>query len=136
MSALLASTASFASTTSIFDLTSGNFSIPYSFTVTGPATVTGDTNSSGIVWSGVKLEAPSVPYSALDANPDDGFSFSGLTAGNYTLTFIGTGTGGYGGYYTITDAPAAVPEPGTLALLLCGLGLLSMTGRRRATSAP
>lgn len=124
---LLASAGASAQTTSVFNLTSGSFAFPYTFSLTGPATVTGDTNSSGISWVGVTLSNPAALFSASDANPDDGFSFSGLSAGNYTLTFQGSGTGGFGGYYTVT----AVPEPGTVALMLAGLGLVGFVGARR-----
>lgn len=127
--ALLASTGASAQTTSVFDLTSGVFSNAYTFTVATPFDLTGDTNSSGVTWFGALLQAPSIPYTALDTNPDDGFSFTGLAAGTYALTFLGSGTGGYGGYYTITPAP--VPEPQTYAMLIGGLGLLGLMSNRR-----
>ncbi len=126
--ALLVTTGASAQTTPVFDLTTGpSFANPYTFTVTGPATVMGDTSSLGITWFGVLLSAPSVPYSMLDTNPDDGFSFTGLTAGTYALTFQGSGAGGYGGYYTVT----AVPEPETYAMFLAGLGALGLIASRR-----
>lgn len=117
-----------AQTTSVFDLTSGVFANPYVFTLTGPSTVTGDTNSSGVTWFGVLLQAPSLAYSSLDTNPDDGFSFTGLAAGTYSLTFLGSGTGGYGGYYTISS----VPEPETYAMMLAGLGAVGFMLSRRS----
>jgi hypothetical protein len=116
-----------AQTTSVFDLTAGVFSNPYTFSVTGPASVVGDTNSTGVTWFGVLLQSPSVPYTALDTNPDDGFSFSGLSAGTYALTFLGSGTGGYGGYYTVT----AVPEAQSYAMMLAGLCAVGFVAVRR-----
>lgn len=123
-----------AQTTSVFDLTQGSFANPYTFSVAGPSTVTGDTNSSGVSWFGVLLQAPAISYTAFDTNPDDGFSFSGLSAATYVLTFLGTGTGGYGGFYTVTTsapAPATVPEPEAYAMMLAGLGALGVIAWRR-----
>ena len=126
--ALLVTTGVSAQTTPVFDLTTGpSFANPYTFTITGPSTVMGDTNSTGVSWFGVLLNSPSVPYSMLDDNPDDGFSFTGLMAGTYSLTFQGSGVGGYGGYYTVT----AVPEPETYAMFLAGLGALALIASRR-----
>ncbi len=125
--ALVLSASASAQTTAVFDLTSGSFADAYTFTVAGPSTVVGDTSSSGISWFGALLQSPGVPYTALDTNPDDGFSFSGLTAGTYALTFLGSGTGGYGGYYTVS----AVPEPETYAMFLAGLGALGLMASRR-----
>jgi hypothetical protein len=127
--ALVLSAGASAQTTSVFGLTSGSIFDAYNFTVAGPSTVVGETLSSGISWFGVLLQSPGVPYTALDTNPDDGFSFSGLTAGTYALTFLGVGTGGYGGYYTVTTTP--VPEPETYAMLLAGLGALGLMASRR-----
>ena len=125
--ALLASTGAAAQTTSVFDLTSGSFSNAYTFTMATDFDLVGDTNSTGISWFGVLLQAPTIPFSDIDFNPDDGFSFSGLSAGTYALTFLGSGTGGYGGFYTITP----VPEPQTYAMLVGGLGLLGLMSNRR-----
>lgn len=129
IAALCVSVGASAQTTSVFSLTSGSFANAYNFTVTGSSSVTGDTNSSGINWFGVLLQSPGVPYTALDTNPDDGFSFSGLSSGTYALTFLGSGTGGYGGYFTVNTAP--VPEPASYAMLLAGLGLVGAYASRR-----
>ena len=85
--------------------------------------------SSGVSWFGALLQAPSLSFTSLDTNPDDGFSFTGLAAGTYALTFLGAGTGGYGGFYTITAAP--VPEPEAYAMLIGGLGLMGLMSSRR-----
>ena len=125
--ALLVSTGASAQTTSLFDLTSGMFTNAYTFTVATPFDLTGDTNSVGVTWFGALLQAPSLAFTGIDSNPDDGFSFTGLAAGTYALTFLGSGTGGYGGFYTITP----VPEPQTYAMLIGGLGLLGLMSNRR-----
>ncbi len=125
--ALVASAGASAQTTSVFDLTTGTFANPYTFSAASPFSLLGDTNSSGVTWFGVLLQAPSLAYTSLDTNPDDGFSFGGLAAGTYSLTFLGSGTGGYGGYYSI----AAVPEPATYAMMFGGLSLLGLMASRR-----
>lgn len=121
-------TAASAQTTSVFDLVSGTFADPYVFTLSAPGSVVGDTNSSGITWFGVMLQSPTLGYTSLDTNPDDGFSFSGLSAGTYALTFLGSGSGGYGGYYTVSS----VPEPETYAMMLAGLGAVGFMLARRS----
>ena len=57
---------------------------------------------------------------------------SPLSAGNYLLQVRGTvgSTGAYGGS-VIASAPAAVPLPAALPLLLAGLGVLGATGARK-----
>jgi hypothetical protein len=77
---------------------------------------------------GVLLQNPAQMYTALDTNPDDGFSFSGLSSGTYSLTFLGAGTGGYGGYYTLSTV---VPEPESVALVLAGLAVVGAAARGR-----
>ncbi len=60
----------------------------------------------------------------------DTASFTGLTAGNYTISFATT-TAGFGSLIgTVTATP--VPEAETLALALAGLGVVGMLRRRRA----
>lgn len=74
---------------------------------------------------GVLLQGSTTTYTALDANPDDGFSFGGLAVGDYTLTFLGAGSGQYSGQFAVTTPDVTpVPEPSAGLLLLAGLGLL------------
>ena len=71
-----------------------------------------------------------------DSTPSDGFTFSGLAAGHYALTFLGfpaSAGAAYGG--VITTVPAAVPEPETYALMLGGLGVVGFLATRRRNGA-
>lgn len=56
-----------------------------------------------------------------------------LPAGNYYLEAIGTATGQFGGFYAVATGTAPVPELGTYAMLLAGLGLMGLIARRRAS---
>ena len=64
------------------------------------------------------------------------YSYSGLTAGQYTLSVAGqtftqfatSKTVGYDGSFSVT----AVPEPESYAMLLAGLGLMGTIARRRS----
>lgn len=69
-------------------------------------------------------------YSASAASPNSGsFSFSGITAGNYTLSFsyATQGMGGFSGVINTTP----VPEPESVALALAGVGVVGLLARRR-----
>jgi hypothetical protein len=67
------------------------------------------------------------------SHPTDSWSLSafGLTSGNYALRVdgrvLGAGGGAFGG--DLTTSP--VPEPQTWGMLLAGLGLVSVTVRRK-----
>lgn len=64
-------------------------------------------------------------------------TFSALQAGDYTFTFafspLGNVAGAFGKDVVVDRAyVVAVPEPGTWALLLAGLGVVGLLARRRA----
>jgi hypothetical protein len=73
-----------------------------------------------------------------DNDPSNGFYFQNLAVGSYYLTVSGTSTlpGVFGAYYlTTAAAPAAVPEPESVALALAGLGFVGLTALRRRRAA-
>lgn len=56
-----------------------------------------------------------------------------LSPGSYVLEVRGNILGGNGGSYAGVLNLAPVPEPGTIGLMLAGLGVLGFVGRRRGT---
>jgi hypothetical protein len=60
------------------------------------------------------------------------YSFSGVSAGAYSLTVTGYADGAYGGGYN-GALTLAVPEPGSYAMFLAGIGLLGLIVRRRTS---
>ncbi len=80
------------------------------------------------------LQDSSAMVLGTDLNPADGFSFAGLGAGSYALTFVGFATGTAGGSYggSIYAATAAIPEPESYVLMLAGLAVVGLiVGRRQ-----
>ena len=70
--------------------------------------------------------------SGASSSSVSGFSFSGLTAGTYSLS-IAYDFAPKGGLLTgsATLTTAAVPEPSSVALVLAGLGVVTGVARRR-----
>lgn len=110
----------------------------FAFELTNGADTYGMIMEGGLFgWTDVNLVSLRSNTSITRDNSPGEFSFSGLTAGAYSLIVRGNAGGiltGYSG--TMTFVPTAqVPEPGTLALF--GLGLMALaftTMRRRARS--
>jgi hypothetical protein len=99
----------------------------FTFSLAAPGDISGGTFSVGITGFTAVLQDATFAAIGIDTNPNDGFSFAGLAAGNYSLNFLGTSTpgGAYGGVLT------AVPEPETYALMLAGLGIVGFVAARR-----
>lgn len=80
-----------------------------------------------------------VPYATFTSagNPDYLTlpASSYFDIGNYTLKVGGTSTGLSGGSYIIAAITTPVPEPGTWAMLLVGLGLVGLRLRLRQKAA-
>lgn len=119
-------------TVPLFAITSGAFFQDfYTFDITGPSTVSGEVLSMGIDPFVVTLIS-GLNTVASDTSADS-FSFEGLAAGSYTLSFLGlpvAAASGYGGYVQATT----VPEPETYALMLAGLGIVGFVLRRRSST--
>jgi PEP-CTERM motif len=118
-----------------------NFTDHYSFSISALGNVAGGlVNFLVFNWNDVNFSSVAVSgagVSGTDTNAADGFSFSGLAAGNYDLAVSGYLSRGqvFGGYTgaissTATIA-AAVPEPETYAMLLLGLAGVGFAARRR-----
>jgi hypothetical protein len=98
---------------------------------------TSDFNISGLT---VTLQDATFAVVGSDSTPDV-FGFSGLVAGNYALSVLGFATGTAGGSYggnflaSTGSGPVPVPEPGTYALMLVGLGAVGFVAARRKSRA-
>lgn len=116
----------------------GIFQDVYSFSIADPGSLSGNAvainfGSYNILGLTVTLQDSTFAVIGSDANPSDGFTFSGLAAGNYALNVLGFATGTGGGFYAggfITET-APIPEPETYAMLLAGLGMIAFMVKRR-----
>lgn len=124
-----------------FSSPGSDFTDHYSFSIAALGNVAG-----GLVdflvfqWNDVTLSSVVVTGQGqvrADATPTDGFSFAGLSAGNYDLAVSGSldraqPLGGYTG--AISSVAAPVPEPETYAMLMLGLAGVGFAARRRNKS--
>jgi len=95
---------------------------------------TGSTHQTGAVavnelisaWGTTVNYSPTVSSTTVVLNPLT------LSAGTYTLQIKGTVSGSAGGSYAgVLNIAQPVPEPETYAMLLCGMGLISLMAKRR-----
>jgi hypothetical protein len=111
----------------------------YTFTLALPGSLTGIAASLelppvlGIQGFSAVLQDASFLTVASDTSPANGFSFTGLAAGSYALTFLGFATGALGGSYggSIYASTASVPEPDRYVTLLAGLAAIGFVLGRR-----
>lgn len=119
----------------------GSFTDYYTFSLGSGSTVQGATFEIDIgKWLNVDLSTISVSGGSLgssltDTSPTNGFSFTGLQAGDYTLTVAGVVTGTNGGLYlgaiqAKQSVASPAPEPETYALMVLGLAGVGFMVRR------
>jgi hypothetical protein len=116
---------------------SGGFTNSYSFSLTSASPSYTLSTSFAALFSPAYVSSITVTggsFSQSVSNPTTDFaSFTGLTAGTYTISFATT-TAGFGNLVgNVTATP--VPEAQTVALALAGVGVVSMLRRRRAQNA-
>lgn len=130
--------------------TNGTFTDYYTFSIGTAGDVSGTTADTSYVVMFQKdvsvdslvLSSGSLANVLAKDTTANSFSFSGLTAGSYTLTVNGTVSGltvlGASGNYSgnikavASSVASAAPEPADLALTLVGLAGVGMLVRRRA----
>lgn len=130
----------------------GGFTDYYTFSIANTGTVSGTTADTSymlfvrkdVTLSSLVLTSGSSSTVITKDTTADAFTFSGLTAGSYTLAVNGTVSGDWllptvGSYSGTIKAVAstspvasAAPEPADLALTLVGLAGVGMMVRRRA----
>ncbi len=97
------------------------------------AGVTGNSNGIEVWWDGAKLGTLNGSGQSQSGNVWRQYSYSVTGTGNNTLRFVAVGgSDGLGGSLDNVSLSSAVPEPGTLALVLGAVaaGYLSLRRRR------
>ncbi len=125
-----------------------NFTDYYTFSIADAGTVSGTTVDTSyilfftkdVVLNSLTLTAGGSSSVIAKDTTANSFTFSGLSAGNYTMAVNGSVSGvlaGYGSYSGTIKAvsssvSSAAPEPADLALTLVGLAGVGYMVRRRA----
>ena len=117
----------------------GTFTDTLSFTLTTASFLTGTVTSvvSGtqdVDFTSISVTGAGGPYAftQIATDPFETWARSSvqLAAGTYTLTLMGSNSASIGSYAgTLGVTP--VPEAGTLAMMLAGLGMVGFMARRR-----
>lgn len=94
-----------------------------------------DLDLTSVIVNGVALTISRTADGLIESSGTSNVSIFSGQLNNITVTGLSRGLGSYGGNLTFIPA-AAVPEPGTWALMLIGFGAvgLSMRSRRRVTA--
>lgn len=94
-----------------------------------------DTDFANVFLSGTGIAAPiSIAQILADPNETRALNNFNVGVGTFTLNILGTpgtSSGSFGGSVAFTAAAAAVPEPGTWAMMLVGFGAIGFSMRRR-----
>ena len=124
----------------------GNFTDEYTFTI--PAgTLDGFIGSIGLSFFQTNLEFGSITLNGQ--NVFNVVSDSGLLEARNLTNFLTSGgpqslvingraqsLASYGGFFTLTEATPAVPEPATWAMMLLGFGVIGAAMRRKRAPQP
>lgn len=116
-----------------------SFSDYYTFEVDGSSGVVGGTleldlgSLYNVNVKSVSLSGGSLSGSLTDYDPSNGFTFSNLLAGTYTMQVAGSVPGAFGGAYVgaLHAIASPAPEPEVFAMAALGLLGVGFAARRR-----
>lgn len=116
-----------------FSFTLGTAASDLAASVISFASLSRDIDFSSITLTGPALAATPFTHSGFDPGPEVwSLSLTGpLQTGLYTLSLAGSNVGTKFASYAGTVEVTPVPEPGTGALVLAGLGVVGFVARRR-----
>lgn len=125
----------------------GSFLDTYTFTVVSPVIASGSITSvvngtQDIDFSQITVTGPagSFAFTQVLGDPFETWALNpaALLPGLYTFSIAGANSAAgasYGGNFAVSAQVAAVPEPGTIALMLAGLGGVGLFHRRKRVAA-